>query len=321
MEKISWFIIILSAVLLVVMPGTVQGIYHSPSPAVPDVYFNPAVRIPNPDPSSSGLFGFFTSGIDIDGEIVIVGTVGDSAFLFDCSTDPCVLLDTLKLTRQSNFGYSVAIDGSNVLVGAPGKEAAYLFDCEDAIDAGDGSVPCDTPIEILSPTTVGSFGYFVAISGNTMVISNVHLNSNFHSTESYSVFIYTCDEGTCVLEETLPDPHPGNSRFGVSVAIDQNLVAGGGDRKGEVYVYDCTTFPCSPPVVLREPLPFSRLGWTISIFEDTLVAGNRGDAAYVFDCSTTTCTLETTIPAPTGSIEFAYDVDILLQCNSMRLQP
>ena len=82
MKKIFLSIIILSAVLLVVLPGAVQGIE-----------FNPAVKIPNPDPDFFDLFGFFTSGVDIDGEIVIIGEPEDffgsgSAYLFDCSTEP-----------------------------------------------------------------------------------------------------------------------------------------------------------------------------------------------------------------------------------------
>lgn len=309
MKKIFLSIIILSAVLLVVLPGAVQGIE-----------FNPAVKIPNPDPDFFDLFGFFTSGVDIDGEIVIIGEPEDffgsgSAYLFDCSTDSCVLLDTLQVGRQ--FGYAVAISGSNVLVGAPKTGigffplgAAYLFDCEDAIDAGDGSVPCDDPIEILSPATRGSFGYYVELSEDTIVISNRSLNFNKIGTEFYDVFIYTCDDGTCILKDTLSDPTTVKTTFGASVAIDQDLVVVGDDRAGKAYFYDCTNFPCSSPVLLN-PIPVDGdFGWTVSISGDTVVVGNERNVAHVYDCYTTSCTLETILTSPITPRVFGYSVDI-----------
>jgi len=314
MKKISLFIIILSAVVLVVLPGAVQGIVHPP-PAVPGTEHSPpAVKIPNPEPRSGANFGFFTSGVDVDGDKVIVGAPEtNSAYLFDCSTDPCVLLDTFS--APGRFGFTVAISDNYVLVGAPNavfdglrSGVAYLFDCEDAIDAGDGSVPCNDPIIIQKPSSIASLGHYVAISGSTLVISDT--SDGFSRTGGH-VYVYTCDDGTCELEQELPNPGSAGGHFGQSVAISENQIAVGHWVVGTAYYYDCTNFPCSSPVQLVRPSgASSSFGWDIGISEDTVVVGDSGRFVYVYDCHTTTCTFERTLISPVPfSIGYSVDID------------
>src|SRR5581483_10841215 len=101
-------------------------------------------------------------------------SVGD-AYLFDlASRTQRVHLAAPDLVTGSHFGSSVAISGSNVLVGTDndlgGTGAAYLFDAQTGAFE-----------RKLVPTDGfggDEFGAFVAMSGNLAVISAISTNSH-----------------------------------------------------------------------------------------------------------------------------------------------
>lgn len=129
----------------------------------------------DPTPTGSDHFG---SAVAISGNLVLVGARHDDtngvdvgqAHLFDATTG--ALLQTFNdptPTGLDNFGVSVAIDGTNVLIGAFGDDTngaevgqAYLF------DALTGALlqSFDDP----TPTTSDEFGLRVSISGNNVAI-------------------------------------------------------------------------------------------------------------------------------------------------------
>ena len=126
------------------------------------------------DPDTSDLFGY---SVGIDGDIAIVGAWWDddngtdsgSAYLFDVQTGSQIA----KLTSPDGaagdlFGCSVAVSGTNAIVGARRQDvvghdsgAAYWFDATTG-DLIDEPVPGD-------PAAEDEFGVSVAISGDTAV--------------------------------------------------------------------------------------------------------------------------------------------------------
>ncbi|NKB20943.1 MAG: PEP-CTERM sorting domain-containing protein [Alphaproteobacteria bacterium] len=129
----------------------------------------------DPTPTGADSFG---SSVAISGNFALVGARHDDtsgvdvgqAYLFDATTG--ALLHTFSdptPTGLDNFGVSVAIDGTNVLIGAFGDDTngggvgqAYLF------DALTGALlqTIDDP----TPTTSDEFGVSVSISGNNLLI-------------------------------------------------------------------------------------------------------------------------------------------------------
>ena len=183
----------------------------------------------NPAPTIADQFG---SSVAIDGNNVVVGAPRDvasannsgQAYLFDNATG--TLLQTFNDPTPSGkdqFGFSVAIDGNFVLIGAP-------FDITSGDTIGQAFL-FDAAIGTLlqtfnDPTPTGGdlFGFSVAIDGNNVLISAVSDDTSGVDIGQAHLF----DALTGNLLETLNDPMPTNTHsFGQFVAIDGNNVVVG----------------------------------------------------------------------------------------------
>ena len=138
------------------------------------------------------------------------------------------------------FGYSVAIDGDTVVVGAidnddGGSEsgAAYVFRTTDG---------WDTHIELklmaADAAANDNFGYSVAINGNTVVVGAIQsLNAG-----SGVAYVFRTSDGGATYDEvaklTASDATSGY-QFGFSVAIDGDTVVVGTIRDC-VYIFRTT---------------------------------------------------------------------------------
>jgi len=195
-------------------------------------------------------FGF---SVSISGNNVLVGAPGDDtngnavgqAHLFDATTG--VLLQTFDdptVTTLDGFGISVAIDGNNVLVGAPGDDTngvgvgqAHLF------DATTGALlrTFDDP----TVTTEDQFGFSVSISGNNVLVGAPGDDTNGSTVGQVHLF----DATTGNLLQTFDDPTVTNlDQFGVKVSISGNNVLVGAPRDdtngaqvGQAHLFDATT--------------------------------------------------------------------------------
>jgi len=130
----------------------------------------------NPTPANGDNFGY---SVAVSGNTVVVGAYRDdtgalnagSAYVFDASTG--TLLSTLANPTpevDDQFGVSVAVSGSRVVVGANFDDtgatnagSAYAF------DAATGNLL--TTLNNLTPAAGDNFGYSVAVSGNTVVVA------------------------------------------------------------------------------------------------------------------------------------------------------
>ena len=128
-----------------------------------------------PTPTSSSQFG---QAVAVSGNHVVVGAPfddstavnGGQAHLFNATTGALVhTLDDPTPTVVDNFGFSVAVDGDNILIGAPGHGlVGFVFGQAHLFDATTGLLSRTFD----NPTSVNGddFGCSVAIDGNNVVI-------------------------------------------------------------------------------------------------------------------------------------------------------
>ena len=211
--------------------------------------YDEVAKLTASDARADANFGF---SVAIDGDTVAVGAIGcltcgfsGAVYIFRTSDGGATYPQVAKLTASDAtgnfdyFGYSVAIDGNTVVVGAKYKEAVYVFRTTD-----DGA----TYDQVAKLTAWGAssmfneFGQSVAIDGGTVVVSE-------EADAGYTGAVYvfrTSDGGATygqVAKLTASDG-AANDRFGVSVAIDgDTIVVGAGSEPGAVYVSRPTAAP------------------------------------------------------------------------------
>lgn len=290
----------------------------------------------DPTPTDSDSFGW---SVAIEGNQVVIGAPLDDTHggnvgqvhLFDATTGSLVrTLEDPTVTPPASssndkFGFSVAIDGNQVLVGAPldsttasDNGQAHLFDAS----TGNLLQAFNDP----SPQTNQGFGQSVAIAA-----SRVLVGVPFDDTQGSNVGLaYLFNASTGVAGEP---PFAGTSttlqdNFGLSVAIDGDLVLIGapfndtlGTSVGRAYLFEASTANHlrtfeNPSVKLSD-----QFGFAVAIdgnhvligapFDDTL--GQGVGQAYLFDATTGSLlhTFDDPTPSlPAGGDEFGRSVAI-----------
>jgi FG-GAP repeat len=127
--------------------------------------------------SDDETFDNFGGSVAVDGDFIIVGASGKkigtnffqgSAYIFLRNQGGTNRWGEIKQLFQSdqgagdNFGRSVAIDNTTVVVGASGKSAAYIFEKD--------SSSTDAWGEVKKLSGVGGFGNSVALEANTLAV-------------------------------------------------------------------------------------------------------------------------------------------------------
>jgi sulfur relay (sulfurtransferase) DsrC/TusE family protein len=302
----------------------------------------PVFTLNNPSPAVSDRFG---SSVAISGTRVVVGAYLDdtgaanagSAYVYDLNsgtpTVPVTTLSNPGPAAGDHFGYSVAISGTRVIVGA-------YFDDTDATNSGSAyaydlsSGTPDVPVTTLnnpSPVAEDYFGGSVAISGMRVVVGAQGDNTN--AGNAGSAYVYDLSSGTPTMPvATLNNPSPaGNDYFGWSVAISGiRVVVGavyddaGATDAGSVYVYDLSSgTPTLPAVTLSKlsPAVSERFGHAVAISGARVVVGANLDdtgatdagSAYVYDLLSSTPTVPVATlanPAPGANDQFGFCVAI-----------
>ena len=147
----------------------------------------------DPTVTSQDLFGL---SVALDGNNVLIGALGDDtngtnigqAHLFDASTGNLLrTFDDPTPTSADEFGFSVAIDGSNVLIGAvQDKTSGFIVGQAHLFDAVTGNLleTFDDP----TVTTGDQFGRSVALDGNTVLIGANADDTNGHNVGQAHLF-------------------------------------------------------------------------------------------------------------------------------------
>ncbi len=219
------------------------------------------------------------------------------------------------------FGASVAISGSTVIVGA------YLDD-----DNGDASgsayiLDATTGQQLfkLLPADGAAYDYFgvsVAISGSTAIVGAYVDDDN--GINSGSAYLFDATTGQQLFKLT-PSDGAANDYFGRSVAISGNIAIVGaygdienGFDSGSAYLFDVTTGQQFAKLLPSDATYGHLFGYSVAICGNTAIVGAFGDsvnawyagAAYLFDVTTGEQLYKLVASDGTASDDFGFSVAI-----------
>jgi hypothetical protein len=221
----------------------------------------------------------------------------------------------------AEMGYTVALDGTDIAIGAPGENAVtgaiYTVDC--------ATLPCAAPLRIAPVDIVAddTFGAAVSVSGDTIV-------ATASGSEPGAAYVYIRD-GVGWTQQARLTPSGGSNgeRFGISASLSGERLAVGANRAngraGVVYVFvrNGATWTQEARLTAGDPTPRDALGSSVSLDADTLLAGApmkrigtpgtyANGAAYVFTRDTGGWTQQAKLTNAAGANGdlFGFAVDV-----------
>ena len=257
-------------------------------------------------------YGF---ALSMSGNSLLVGAPGadvgetnsGAAYFYDLTSDPSPEVPILNPDPAVGdyFGYSVAIAGTRIAIGAPLDDnsggdhgRAYVFDKP----AGQAATLLAT-LNLPEPNAFeNKFGSCVGIDGNTVVVG-APFWANTGKICVYDVAAFASPFPTPVLE--LINPFPGyEDRFASAVAVHGNLVVGGAynddvagpndsniEAAGGAFAFDLTTATPGIPVAIYrspEPIAWSYYGSSVALAtapngRPIVVTGARTDHRLAYE--------------------------------------
>ncbi len=235
--------------------------------------FEEFIKVVAEDRDIQDRFGW---SVDIDGNYAVVGAYADdfgaanpnmgSAYIFQKIGTEWVEIQKIFSSDQDDydrFGWSVAIDGDYIIVGAyaedhnlldsdplPSAGAAYIFEKNE-----EGVWEEVQKIIAADRAADDEFGWSVAIHGTTAVVG-AHIDDKDAVGASFmyhagSAYIFDRDgDGTWTQSQKIvasdrsagfeyaPDHEDWNDRFGESVAIWNDYIAVGGPFASKAYAFE-----------------------------------------------------------------------------------
>lgn len=262
----------------------------------------------SPNAQSGGYFG---TSVAISGDTIVVGAPYETAggyanagnvYAFNAMTG--TLISTLTSPNPQTyglFGYSVAVIGDTVVVGAPHEDSNGITNAGNSytFDAATGTFIST----LTSPNAQfnGEFGYSVAASGKVDVVGAPGENSSGNEAAGN---VYTFSAKTGALISTLTSPNAQyNGEFGVSVgASGNNIVVGanfetanGYADDGHAYTFDATTGALTNTLTSPNQQDGGWFGFSVAVSGSTVVVGapretlngyTQAGRAYTFNAAT-----------------------------------
>lgn len=242
---------------------------------------------------------YFGTAVARSGQLLFVGSPNGNAYgipggnvaIYNLeSATPLIPVTILQNPQFGSYGYfgaSIAVSGTNVVVGAPymtvegvGSGAAYVYRIS-ADGVNEGMIGM-----LRKPALIegDGFGAAVAIDGNRIVVgSEEHGNVDLGE-----VYVFDLGVSWNIPVLTLHDPVAGDDNFfGVSVGISGSRVAVGASPDddfasptGSVFVFDVAgVSPSVPVATLMSPSPSNGdcFGSAVAISNTFVAVGSRLD--------------------------------------------
>ncbi|UCB43342.1 MAG: hypothetical protein JSV77_01460 [Dehalococcoidales bacterium] len=307
------------------------------STGVANAFITETEKLTASDGVSYDDFGY---SVAISGDTTVVGAPYDdsasgSAYVFVSSASGWSQEAKLTASDRTNsdyFGYSVAISGDTIVVGAYGDDSrtgsAYVF--EKPITGWADM----TETEKLTATDGAPYDYFgfsVAISGDTTVVGAHGDDDDGSSSGSAYIFVSSASGWSQQAKLTASDGASYDG-FGYSVSISGDTAVIGaiydddkGSSSGSAYVFEkpatgWTDMTETEKLAASDGASYDFFGYYVSISGDTAVVGapdddDNGDnsgSAYVFVNSASGWSQQAKLTASDGASydEFGYSVSI-----------
>ena len=153
------------------------------------------------NPDSPGFQACFGESVDLDGDLLVVGAYGGgdysgSAYVFQRQPEAGQWLRMARFRGEDTyayhyFGYSVAIDGSTILAGAPGADGvrgkAYVF-------TADPTAPQVWTERAQLTASDGARGDFFGY-GLDLSEDRAWIGAPLHQDDTGRVYLYARDQG------------------------------------------------------------------------------------------------------------------------------
>jgi len=278
-------------------------------------------------PANHGDGDTFGESIDIDGDIAVVGAVGDdgegnsylsagAAYVYTRSGSTWTeqaLLRPSDISGGESFGHKVCVDGNTIAVSAPFKTvsgqtfagAVYIYTTAD-----NGATWTEQQKIVASnPGGADYFGFGLGLSGDLLVAS-AHAEDTYGSNAG-SAYVFKRTGATWAQQQQLGGADTvGNDQFGFSVAISNDTIAIGARNEdndlvatvsncGAVYVFTTSdngsTWTQQDKFVSSTPTSTEQFGSAVDIHGDTIVVGayqsnSQRGAGWIFTRSGSTWT-------------------------------
>ena len=255
-------------------------------------------------------YAFFGGSVALAGNTLAIGSRlydaggrlgAGAAYVFTKDSGTGVWSQAAKLTASTSLqlaylGYSLAVDGDTVLVGAYGDDtvfgelgsgSAYVFDKPPG-GWTDGNETAKLTASDRQPS--GYFGFSVALDGDTAVIGASQHSDPEIGAGSGAAYVFARESGVWGEKARLThsDAADGDN-FGVSVAVEDGTVVVGswqdddnGRNSGSAYVFEkpdlgwASTFE-TLKLTAPNGAANDRFGWSVAVDLDD----QRGDLALV----------------------------------------
>jgi len=196
-----------------------------------------------------------------------------AAIAFACPAGAVETSILLSPTPAANaeMGYAVALDGTQIAIGAAGENAnagaMYTVDCS--------TWPCGAPLRIAPADIVANdeFGAAVSASGDTLV-------ATAPGPEPGAAYVFVRDgSGWSQQARLTPTGGSAGERFGISVSLSGDRLAVGADRadsgRGAVYVFvrSGTAWTQEARLTAADSALRDALGSSVALDADSLLAG------------------------------------------------
>jgi hypothetical protein len=291
----------------------------------------------------------FGASVAISGNTAVVGAdrhqVGShanqgAAYVFTLTGSSWILQQELTAANGAaadQFGYSVAIDGDTIVVGAiqfaigiSGPGAAYVYTLSGTtwtqqreLTANDGAA-------------ADSFGNSVAVSGDTIVVGSP-LHQIGSNTRQGAAYVYALSGGTWSQQQELTAAYgAANDQIGTSVAVSGNTIVvgdfdhavGGNLGQGAAYVYTVSgaTWRQQQELTAADGAAHDEFGTSVRINGNIIVVGgfnhkvgsNAGQgAAYVYTFSGTTWSQQQELTAADGAAGDNFGESVALDGDNL----
>jgi hypothetical protein len=273
--------------------------------------------------------------VAIDGDIAIVGaylddntvTDGGAAYIFTRTGTTWTEEAKIVASDRANndyFGYSVAISGDTVIVGAwrddNSRGAAYIFTRSGTTWTQQAKIRSSDSLG------VSSFGNSVAIDGDTAIVGSYGTLN-----EAGAAYIFTRTGTTWTQQvKILASDYTTGAKFGwsVSISVDTAIVGAYSDDNtvtdgGAAYIFtrSGTTWAEEAKIVASDFKMFDEFGRSVAISGDTVIVGawrertvaRASGAAYIFTRSGTTWTEQAKLIASDAELDDYFGSSVALE--------